>query len=269
MRGFERVVAAGLLIGAVAGIAGFAHLLGSEPTGQSSLATLPPAPAAPLIVQADPWSPLADPVSPARPRLGAAIARPTGQAAAVTAVASQHAKTPSIHVKSIVRIAPVAPRPTIAAKPAPVTAPVAAAPPVAAPAPSAAPTVTTRGLTTLAPVPAAPAAAPAAGPTAPTKHGLNERPGRDRDKNPRHGGSGSDDSSRVVLSATPVPAPQPVTASQPVTAPQPVVAPPPPSIDPPAPSSTWSQVASDAPTGGGHGHRAGTHLAGAWLDDSH
>src|SRR6478735_8537434 len=57
MRGIGRIVAAIVLAGAVAGAAAFAHLLGSVPAPPSSVATLPPTPSAPLIVEAAPWSP--------------------------------------------------------------------------------------------------------------------------------------------------------------------------------------------------------------------
>lgn len=269
MRGFGRVVAAVLLTGAVAGTAAFAHLLGSEPAAPFSVAALPPAPAAPLVVRADPWSPV--PAS-----LGAAIARPAGLPAPVvtlTPPALQRPKTPSIHqLKSIVRITPVAPRAKITAEPTPAAAPVAAAPTVATPAapatptvaaaPVAAPTVPNRGLTTATtPAPVTPAPATTTAPATP-KHQRGEHTGRDRDKN-QHGGesgsgnSSSGDSSPVILSATPVAAPQPVAT------PQPVVTAPLPSVDPPAPTSTWSHATTDAVTSSPHGHNAGVDSDGA------
>jgi hypothetical protein len=238
-------------------------LLGSEPAAPFSVAALPPAPAAPLVVQADRWSPV-------RASLGAAIARPAGLPAPVvtlTPPALQRPKTPSIHqLKPFVRITPVAPRAKITAEPTPAAAPVAAAPTVATPAapatptvaaaPVAAPTVPNRGLTTAttpAPVTAAPTTTTAA---TPPKH-QRDHPGRDRDKNQHGGDSGSGDSSPVILSATPVAAPQPVAT------PQPVVIAPLPSVDPPAPSSTWSHATTNTVTSGSHGHDAGVDSDGA------
>src|ERR1035437_1446463 len=57
MRSIGRVVAAIVLAVAVAGAAAFAHLLGSVPAGPSSVGTLPPEPASPLVVEAAPWTP--------------------------------------------------------------------------------------------------------------------------------------------------------------------------------------------------------------------
>jgi hypothetical protein len=243
-------------------------LLGSEPAAPFSVAALPPAPAAPLVVQADPWSPV-------RASLGAAIAPPAGLPAPVVTLTPptlQRTKTPSIHhLKSIVRITPIARQAKIAAGPTPAAAPVAAAPVAAAPtvatpaaaatptvaaAPVAAPTVPNRGLataTTPAPVTAAPTTTTAA---TPPKH-QRDHPGRDRDKNQHGGDSSSGDSSPVILSATPVAAPQPVAT------PQPVVIAPLPSVDPPAPSSTWSHATTNTVTSGPHGHDAGVDSDGA------
>jgi hypothetical protein len=242
MRGIGRALAAVLLTGAVAGAAAFAHGLGGAPetTGSFAMPALPPAPSAPLAVEASSFPPVA--VTHASPLAGltrrpvaAGVAGATARPIAIVAI-----PRPSAHPHAPLAAAPVVATPaaTVQAAPAPPAQPAPVAAPVAAPAPAA--------RTTAAVAPAAPT---------PTQAAVPDRQGEGHDKAKHDNGNGNrkndkagkhDAAILTTLAAVPIDA---GSAAAQASAPPPV--------DPASTATADPTQAADALPDDGHGHGHG------------